>query len=119
MSGASQGASSSIRELVLAALAGAGLVVSIKTLLDHQKRKRSATFMPIMDEELRRLTPICWQYLIDGCSPRRLLLREWEDVAWRRENGWTGNDLCHNPQSRAVRVLGYFFDDAGEPPAVF
>jgi hypothetical protein len=43
-------------------------------------------------------------------AQRRVRLREWEDVAWRRANGWLGRDLCHNPDGRGVRVLEYYWD---------
>ena len=38
----------------------------------------------------------------------RVRLREWEDLEWRKLNGWTGRDLCHNPHGSAVRVLSYY-----------
>ena len=43
-------------------------------------------------------------------AQRRVRLREWEDVAWRRANGWLGRDLCHDPDGKGVRVLEYYWD---------
>jgi hypothetical protein len=36
-------------------------------------------------------------------------LQEWTDMAWRKELGWHGRDLCHNPDGRGVRILQYYF----------
>lgn len=43
-------------------------------------------------------------------SQRRIRLREWEDITWRKNNGWVGRDLCHNPDGKAVCVLDYFWN---------
>jgi len=48
--------------------------------------------------------------------------REWSDDAWRRENGWKGNDFIHNKRSRGPRVIQYFYDRKQqrlEGPVVF
>ncbi|KAL3924110.1 MAG: hypothetical protein SGPRY_004012 [Prymnesium sp.] len=42
-------------------------------------------------------------------SIQRVLLREWEDLEWRRRSGWHGSDLIHDPYGSAVRVLAYFW----------
>jgi hypothetical protein len=36
-------------------------------------------------------------------------LREWEDMKWRKQAGFHGRDLCHDPDGRAVRVLQYYY----------
>ena len=41
--------------------------------------------------------PAWLQGLFDDENIHRVLLREWEDSVWRRENGWAGHDLIHNP----------------------
>ncbi|KAL1508448.1 hypothetical protein AB1Y20_004551 [Prymnesium parvum] len=43
---------------------------------------------------------------------QRVLLREWEDAAWRRRAGWLGTDLIHNPEGNGVQVVAYFWDAA-------
>ena len=41
----------------------------------------------------------------------RVSLREWEDEEWRRQSGWLGRDYIHNTNSKAVRILSYYYDD--------
>ena len=45
-------------------------------------------------------------------SLRRVLMREWEDVAWRKSCGWRGRDLIHDPVGTGVCVHCYFWNDA-------
>lgn len=50
--------------------------------------------------------------LEDDPNLHKMILREWQDLTWRRNNGWKGNDLCHNPHGKAVRVLDYFVNES-------
>jgi hypothetical protein len=57
-----------------------------------------------------KVLPTWAKILYDNPKYKRILLREWNDLAWRKENGWLGRDLCHNPDGKAVRILDYFWD---------
>ena len=56
-----------------------------------------------------------WSTWLDT-SPyhKQLLLREWTDHKWRRDNGWKGTDLIHNLAGDGVRVLRYYWCDRDE-----
>ena len=53
-------------------------------------------------------------YLFSSAAHKKVLLSEWEDEAWRSANGWKGSDLIHNRQSKAVRIMHYFWDKESE-----
>ncbi|GMI23778.1 hypothetical protein TeGR_g7920, partial [Tetraparma gracilis] len=44
----------------------------------------------------------------------RVLLREWEDAAFRALSGWSGTDLIHNPVGEGVVVNAYFWDPSSK-----
>ena len=49
-------------------------------------------------------SPIHLQHLFQtNTNSKRVLLREWEDIAWRTRNGWKGLDYIHNPIGSAVQ----------------
>lgn len=48
-------------------------------------------------------------WLKDKAGSYRVLMREWEDLQWRHQCGWQGQDLIHGPDS-AVHIPCYFFD---------
>lgn len=48
------------------------------------------------------------QWLEESPTHYRMLLREWEDAAWRSKWGWHGSDLIHGPSS-PVRIPCYFY----------
>ena len=50
------------------------------------------------------------QKLATDPNLQHLILREWEDEDYRRQQGWVGNDLCHSKWSNAVRVLNYYWN---------
>lgn len=52
--------------------------------------------------------PLWLQWLEEDPRHYRVLLREWEDVEWRKECGWKGWDLIHGANS-AVHIPCYFY----------
>jgi hypothetical protein len=56
-----------------------------------------------------RDTPPAWaRALAEDPQNALVRLREWEDIKWRKQAGFHGQDLCHNPDGRGVRVLQYY-----------
>jgi hypothetical protein len=53
--------------------------------------------------------PVWLRDMFDCQDTPRVFLREWEDGEWRKDNGWKGCDLIHNPDSQAVVVRAYFW----------
>ena len=41
---------------------------------------------------------------------RRVLLREWEDLEWRKAAGWLGRDYIHGEGDGGVKVRCYFYN---------
>ena len=41
-------------------------------------------------------------------AQRRVLCREWEDLAWRARVGWHGRDLIHDAEGDGVQVDGVY-----------
>ncbi len=58
--------------------------------------------------------PVWLRSMFDCEDNPRVFLREWEDGEWRKDNGWKGRDLIHNPDSQAVVVRAYFWCEATE-----
>lgn len=100
-------------------------------LAEERERAKSLNLMLVAQREaLKSSTPINnagstnvtnpheeenvpeWLRSLFKDKKRRVWLREWEDVLWRQEHGWKGNDLCHNMASKAVRILAYFYDNS-------
>lgn len=49
------------------------------------------------------------RWLKDTPGSYRVLMREWEDLSWREQRGWHGQDLIHGPDS-AVHIPCYYFN---------
>ena len=72
------------------------------------------------------LLPEFARQLEDDKNWEKICLREWEDIEWRRANGWIGNDFCHNisssgsssSSSAAIRILNYYVDAATQTQMV-
>jgi len=65
------------------------------------------------------LLPEFARQLEDDKNWEKICLREWEDVEWRRANGWIGNDFCHNnTNNTAIRILNYYVDAATQTQMV-
>ena len=41
---------------------------------------------------------------------QRISMREWSDPLYRKLKGWVGNDLCHNTNGNAVKILNYYWN---------
>ena len=84
----------------------------------RKKRVRSDSTNANADSHARNLTcpslddlPPFARALESNSILHRVSLREWEDEEWRRQSGWLGRDYIHNTNSKAVRVLSYYYDD--------
>lgn len=53
-------------------------------------------------------------WLWDSPEHYLVMLREWEDVAWRQANGWQGTDLIHHYKGDGVRILAYFWNPSND-----
>ena len=80
--------------------------------------------LTLLQKNSARPNANCGVYYNEGDAPvhlkrlfgsgRRVLLREWEDVEWRKGNGWKGTDLIHDPTGKGVCVRAYFWDKGGK-----
>jgi acyl-coenzyme A thioesterase PaaI-like protein len=52
------------------------------------------------------------RHLFADTKTVRVLLREWEDLEWRKRSGWLGTDLIHDAHGKGVVVHCYFYDKA-------
>jgi len=52
--------------------------------------------------------PAWLQWLEESPTHYRVLMREWEDAEWRKEQGWTGSDLIHGSSS-AIQIPCYYY----------
>mmetsp|Transcript_60478 Transcript_60478/g.146057 ORF Transcript_60478/g.146057 Transcript_60478/m.146057 type:complete len:253 (-) Transcript_60478:26-784(-) len=52
--------------------------------------------------------PSWLRWLEESPTHYRVLMREWEDAAWRKENGWQGSDLIHG-HSSAIHIPCYYY----------
>ena len=84
-------------------------VASLKRELDLLRGKSQPS---IVEAKIPSPIPAWIEALRRDPAQRRVRLREWEDMTWRKENGWLGRDLCHNPDGQAVRVLEYYWDSS-------
>lgn len=78
------------------------------TLLERKRRKENNQTSTIVPESL----PDFAIKLESDPTLHQVRLREWEDLEWRIKNGWSGRDLCHNPEGSAVRVLSYYHNES-------
>lgn len=67
------------------------------------RRRRQETYRRTVD------LPEWLQWIADGPTTYRVMMREWEDPAWRKKSGWQGSDLIHGPHS-AVSIPLYYFN---------
>lgn len=82
---------------VYGAVLGAGVMYAMPLVLRGIQRWRQCLSMP--EWALK---------MFDDEKYQRVRMREWEDMGWRRRNGWVGRDLIHNTEGQAVRILHYF-----------
>ena len=75
-------------------------------LIKKEKSKKQKNNLKIPD----------WlRYLNESTSEyKRVLYREFEDIEWRKQNGWYGNDLIHSATSNAVYISHYFYSSTSK-----
>ena len=95
-------------------LTGIAIGVSVGWALFRRKEANDETTASglSVSNNAMEMTPECWRGLFTSPAHKRVHMREWEDPAWRHDNGWLGNDLIHNAASKGVRILAYFWDDS-------
>jgi hypothetical protein len=110
---AETGNSNSFPAALVSALAGAFL----GTYLGYCVGRSQAILAHVETQEApweKENAPVWLRGMFDCQDIPRVFLREWEDGEWRKDNGWKGRDLIHNPDSQAVVVRAYFWCEVTE-----
>lgn len=93
----------------LGAIASGFVLGYLTSLLVNKKSRTSCSEVSEHPPPLSKL-PEFAKHLRGNKNLQKVRLREWEDLVFRRENGWKGHDLIHNPEGKAVRILEYYWE---------
>ena len=102
-------------KIAVGAILGSALTTCFFTLLQRQRQRQHATSKtsssspPSLPLDSTLLPPFALK-LQASKHHQRVLLREWYDPEWRRDNGWLGTDLIHHREGNGVRVLDYYWN---------
>mmetsp|Transcript_163558 Transcript_163558/g.298347 ORF Transcript_163558/g.298347 Transcript_163558/m.298347 type:complete len:249 (-) Transcript_163558:125-871(-) len=83
----------------------AALSLAALELVKRWRKRRAAAQRQVV------VLPKWLEWIADGPTTYRVMMREWEDSAWRKKQGWQGWDLIHGPQS-AVYIPIYYLNTA-------
>lgn len=81
-------------------------VAALELVKLWRKRRAEAAQRP---QAQAPLLPKWLEWIADGPTTYRVMMREWEDAAWRKKHGWQGSDLIHGPGS-AVHIPIYYLN---------
>ena len=92
-------------------LIGISITVTCSILRNHIINGKKESKKMKMKIKIKKI-PDWLLYLTKTKSEyKRVLYREFEDIEWRKENGWHGNDLIHSESSNAVYISHYFYSE--------